>query len=191
MKFKQIVENSLFTNNIEKAALIADDHKLMDAFYINFIGFIGLFSIKKLAPLKTYEKEEGKLQVNSITDTNKDVMNELIKKHKDVVTEGIKYKFFRQFVNEISAPKEKNMRYVNFTFMDNIVPLTNRKYYDLEEKPEQNLKKLLPKDARIDHGQYGVIISFPYKEDINIRLLYGTDIETDSKVRNLYQSFFK
>ena len=69
--------------------------------------------------------------------------------------------------------------------------MPNRKYYDLEEKPEQNLKKLLPKDARIDHGQYGVIISFPYKEDINIRLLYGTDIETDSKVRNLYQSFFK
>ena len=69
----QITENTLYTNDTEKAALIADKEKVASAFFINFLGTLGLFSISSTRGImKTYFADDGKLQLVNIGDANKD-----------------------------------------------------------------------------------------------------------------------
>lgn len=78
IKFKDlqrslIGENSLYTNQAEKDDLLKDTQRLLDAFYLNFFGFVAYFSVYELAPLKKYEQSEGKLILQHIGDANHDV----------------------------------------------------------------------------------------------------------------------
>lgn len=67
-------ENLLYTNQAEKDALLADKQKILDAFYINFFGFVGLVAINSnRGALKNYEQTEGKLFIKNIGDDNHDV----------------------------------------------------------------------------------------------------------------------
>lgn len=72
-KSQDLQENSLYTNQQEKDALLANKTALMNSFYLNFFGIVGLYSIFDLLYLKRYFAEEKKLFVSNITDENKDV----------------------------------------------------------------------------------------------------------------------
>lgn len=114
---------------------------------------------------------------------NKDEMDSLVSKHKDVM-EAIGYSSFKQFMlSEATNVGVKN--YASFTFMDNLVPVGNGKYVDLNEEPEANLN--LPSNAIVDHGMYGVTIMFKNDTDYSTRLLYAADIESNAAVRMQYE----
>ena len=69
-----ITENSLYTNPTERAALVKDKKRAMDALLINFFGFLGLYKLSdSRGYMKTYETTEGKLMLNNIGDNNHDV----------------------------------------------------------------------------------------------------------------------
>jgi hypothetical protein len=69
-----LLENSLYSTPAEKAALLADKKKVMDALCFSLLGFLGCFKLgDSRAALKTYDSTEGKLQLNAIGDTNHDV----------------------------------------------------------------------------------------------------------------------
>lgn len=117
---------------------------------------------------------------------NKDEMDQLVSKHKDVM-EALGYSSFKEYLlTEAKASKLNTIKnYASFTFMDNIVPVGNGKYVDLNEEPESNLR--LPAGTIVDHGMYGVTIMFKHTESTNTRLLYGSDIQSNYAVRSLYQ----
>lgn len=72
-KNEQLQENSLYTNQAEKDALMADKEKIMDALMLNFFGFLGLFKLSSgRAPLKKYEQTEKSLFPTKIGDDNHD-----------------------------------------------------------------------------------------------------------------------
>ncbi|HRC95237.1 MAG TPA: hypothetical protein PK317_00410 [Coprothermobacter proteolyticus] len=74
LSYKVLLENSLYTNPIERANLVADKQKLMDALLINFFGFLGLYAISdKRGQMQHYSSEEKKLIPSMIGDENKDV----------------------------------------------------------------------------------------------------------------------
>ncbi len=67
-------ENSLYTNQAEKDALIADKEKVVGAFVFSFLGILGLTRLAAdKAALKAYKADDGKLRISSITDDNKDL----------------------------------------------------------------------------------------------------------------------
>lgn len=69
-----IFENSLYTTQAEKDALVAQKALLMDALLINFFGFLGLYKLSATrGTMKSYETTEGKLMLANIDDTNHDV----------------------------------------------------------------------------------------------------------------------
>lgn len=69
-----LIENSLYTNQQEKDALINDKSLLMDALIINYFGFLGLYKLSdKRGNIKNYEQTEGRLQLKNISDNNHDV----------------------------------------------------------------------------------------------------------------------
>lgn len=69
----QIAENSLYTNPTELADLLKDKEKVASAFFINFLGTLGLFAISSSRGImKTYFPDDGKLQIVNIGDANKD-----------------------------------------------------------------------------------------------------------------------
>ena len=60
----QITENSLYTNPTELADLLKDKEKVASAFFINFLGTLGLFAISSTRGImKTYFPDDGKLQI--------------------------------------------------------------------------------------------------------------------------------
>lgn len=78
-----IQENSLFTTQAEKEALLQDKEKVASAFFINVLGTLGIFSItSKRAAMKTHFQEDGKLRLTAITDTNKDVSLSVLLYHE-------------------------------------------------------------------------------------------------------------
>ena len=117
---------------------------------------------------------------------NKDEMDLLVSKHRDVM-EAIGFSSFREYMlSEAKASKLNTIKnYASFTFMDNLVPVGNGKYVDLNEEPESNLR--LPANAIVDYGMYGVTIMFKNTESVNVRLLYGSDIQSNYGVRSLYE----
>lgn len=69
-----LLENSLYTNQAERDALVKDKKRVMDALCFSLLGFLGCYQLaQNRAALKTYQTTEGKLQLNSIGDTNHDV----------------------------------------------------------------------------------------------------------------------
>lgn len=70
----QLLENSLYKDPTERAALVADKKRVMDALCFSLLGFLGCFQLASSRSfLKTYEATEGKLQLSSIGDANHDV----------------------------------------------------------------------------------------------------------------------
>lgn len=121
---------------------------------------------------------------------NKDEMDRLVNKHQDVM-EATGFTTFKEYLltEAKSTQLNKIKSYAQFTFMDNFVPVGNGKYIDLNEESESSLR--LPTGTIVDHGRYGVTIMFRHTEDINIRLLYGSDIESNEAVRRLYEKLLK
>lgn len=69
----QIAENSLYTTPTELADLLKDKEKVASAFFINFLGTLGLFAISSTRGImKNYFPGDGKLQIVNIGDANKD-----------------------------------------------------------------------------------------------------------------------
>lgn len=69
----RISENSLYTNQKELDDLLKDKEKVASAFFINFLGTLGLFSISSSRGImKTYFQDDGQLQLTHIGDANKD-----------------------------------------------------------------------------------------------------------------------
>lgn len=70
----QLQENSFYTNQQEKDAFISDKQGVASAFFINFLGTLGLFSISSnRGIMKTYFPDDAKMQLKNIGDANKDV----------------------------------------------------------------------------------------------------------------------
>lgn len=67
-------ENTLYTDQATKEALLKDKTAIANAFFINFIGTIGLFSISSTRGLmKNYLPDDAKMIVVNIGDANKDI----------------------------------------------------------------------------------------------------------------------
>lgn len=68
-----LLENSLFTNQNEYDAIVKDKEKVADIFFINYFGFLSLFTIGLRGELKRYKSEESSLYPKYIDFSNKDV----------------------------------------------------------------------------------------------------------------------
>lgn len=69
-----IQENSLYVDATSRAALVADPSKALDAFFLNYLGFLGLYAFSDTRGfMKTYETTEKKLMIDEIDDGNHDV----------------------------------------------------------------------------------------------------------------------
>lgn len=71
-----LVENSLYTNQAEKDALLADKEKVALAFIFNFLGTIGIINAanpKQLNMLFKHLKDDKNLRISTINDTNHDI----------------------------------------------------------------------------------------------------------------------
>lgn len=67
-------ENSLYTDATGRAAIVSNKQLAMDALCFGLLGFLGCYQLaQNRAFLKTYERTEGKLQLQSIGDANHDV----------------------------------------------------------------------------------------------------------------------
>lgn len=67
-------ENTLYTDQASKDALLKDKTAIANAFFINFLGTLGLFSISSTRGLmRNYMTDDAKMQVANIGDANKDV----------------------------------------------------------------------------------------------------------------------
>lgn len=68
-----LIENSLYTDAAGRAAIVGDKQTAMNALCFSLLGFLGCYQLaQNRSFLKTYETTEGKLQLNSIGDTNHD-----------------------------------------------------------------------------------------------------------------------
>ena len=74
---KDLNENTLYKDQAERAALLNDKPKVVDAFIFNFIGVLGLINgaanTNDVARLKRYFANDKKLFVSSIGDDNNDI----------------------------------------------------------------------------------------------------------------------
>lgn len=67
-------ENTLYTDQTSKDALLKDKTAIANAFFINFLGTLGLFSISSTRGLmRSYMTDDAKMQVANIGDANKDI----------------------------------------------------------------------------------------------------------------------
>lgn len=74
MKKEFLVENSLYTDKTSYDELIRNKEAVSNAFWINILGTFGLFGISsKRGLMKNHFQEDGKPQLASIADDNKDV----------------------------------------------------------------------------------------------------------------------
>lgn len=69
-----LLENSLYTDQAGRDALVKDKKRAMDALCFSLLGFLGCYQLaQNRAFLKTYQQTEGQLRLNAISDTNHDV----------------------------------------------------------------------------------------------------------------------
>ena len=68
-----LLENSLCTSQAEYDAIVKDKEKVADIFFINYFGFLSLFTIGLRGELKRYKSEESSLYPKYIDFSNKDV----------------------------------------------------------------------------------------------------------------------
>lgn len=68
-----LYENSMFDTPQARAALVADGKLCTELFFINYLGFLGLYALNdSRGYMKTYEQTEKKLKINEIADDNHD-----------------------------------------------------------------------------------------------------------------------
>lgn len=66
-------ENSMYDNPATRATLVADGKLCTELFFINYLGFLGLYALNdSRGYMKTYEQTEKKLKINEIADDNHD-----------------------------------------------------------------------------------------------------------------------
>lgn len=69
-----LTENTLYVSNEEKQELLKDNKVIADIVFLNYIGFLALYSINLKGRIKQYRFIEGKInQAKDIEDTNTDV----------------------------------------------------------------------------------------------------------------------
>jgi hypothetical protein len=69
-----LLENSLYSNPTERAALVSNKKDCADSLMFNFFGFLSIYKITdNRATVKTYGQTEGKLWLKNIGDENHDV----------------------------------------------------------------------------------------------------------------------
>lgn len=69
-----LLENSMFSDATKRAALVADAPLCTSLFFINYLGFLGLYALNDSRGfMKNYEQTEKKLKINEIADDNHDV----------------------------------------------------------------------------------------------------------------------
>ena len=68
-----LYENSMFDTPQARAALVADGKLCTELFFINYLGFLGLYALNdSRGYMKTYEQTEKKLKISEIADDNHD-----------------------------------------------------------------------------------------------------------------------
>jgi hypothetical protein len=68
-----LVENSMYKDAAGRAAIVADPELANDLFFVNFLGFIGLYALNdSRGYMKTHEASEKKLKISEIADDNHD-----------------------------------------------------------------------------------------------------------------------
>lgn len=68
-----LYENSMFDTPQARAALVADGKLCTELFFINYVGFLGLYALNdSRGYMKTYEQTEKKLKISEIADDNHD-----------------------------------------------------------------------------------------------------------------------
>lgn len=68
-----LYENSMFTTPAERATLVQDGKLCTELFFINYLGFLGLYALNdSRGYMKTYEQTEKRLKINEIADDNHD-----------------------------------------------------------------------------------------------------------------------
>lgn len=73
---KNLLENTLYKDAAEKAALLANKDKIAEAFVYNFLGMLGLInatSSTQHALLKSHFMKDKKVRIDNIDDTNHDI----------------------------------------------------------------------------------------------------------------------
>lgn len=69
-----IQENSLYADATSRAALVSNPSKALDAFFLNYLGFLGLYAFSDSRGfMRTYETTEKELEIDKIDDGNHDV----------------------------------------------------------------------------------------------------------------------
>lgn len=116
---------------------------------------------------------------------NREEMDDLVQKHREV-NEAIRATGFKEFLLTEAIAKNGVDNWTSFTFMDNTVPIGNGKFINIDDEPVANLQRVLPRNAVIDFGMYGVTIMFKTDDNSHARLLYGSDIMSNAEIRNLY-----
>jgi hypothetical protein len=72
----ELLENSLFTTQAERDALVQDKPRVATAFLFNFFGMLGMINATKPAQKRTvlsYLQKDKKLRIDTIDDTNHDI----------------------------------------------------------------------------------------------------------------------
>lgn len=69
----ELKENSLYSDQAGYDNLIKDREKIADALLFNFFGFISLFAAMPKRDVREWKKNEGRLRLEKIDDTNTDV----------------------------------------------------------------------------------------------------------------------
>ena len=69
-----INENSMFSDAAGRAALVANPKLVTELFFVNALGFLGLYALNDSRGYrKMYETSEKRLKINEIADDNHDV----------------------------------------------------------------------------------------------------------------------
>lgn len=69
-----INENSMFSDATGRAALVANPKLVTELFFVNFLGFLGLYALNdSRGYMKMYETSEKRLKISEIADDNHDV----------------------------------------------------------------------------------------------------------------------
>jgi hypothetical protein len=73
MSLPVITENSMYKDAAGRAAIVADPKLATELFFVNFLGFVGLYALNdSRGYMKTHEATEKKLRISEIADDNHD-----------------------------------------------------------------------------------------------------------------------
>lgn len=107
-----ITENSIYTNDQEKEAFVANKQNVATAFWVNLLGMFGLFSFShKKGLMKTYFQDDGMLRLTTITDQNKD-LSLLVKLYQEAG--GLPIDSANKLTKLLSLIKQKAITSKNF-----------------------------------------------------------------------------